>query len=116
MWRIKHFLSKIWNRPSPDSEKPENSGNAPERSGENSKILKSQDPNISSNEPNRLSPWWVEISTAQPSCVYYFGPFESAEEAQIYQPGYIEDLQAEEAEGITVAIKQCQPQILTQEY
>ncbi|MGK7875690.1 MAG: DUF1816 domain-containing protein [Xenococcaceae cyanobacterium] len=58
-------------------------------------------------------PWWVEISTAQPRCTYYFGPFDSAKEAQFYQPGYIEDLQEEGAEGIIVQIKQCQPKILT---
>ncbi|WP_124970708.1 DUF1816 domain-containing protein [Aphanothece sacrum] len=60
-------------------------------------------------------PWWVEIVTSQPRCLYYFGPFESPEEAQMNKVGYIEDLQAEAAEGITVHIKQCQPEILTQE-
>ncbi|NES84519.1 MAG: DUF1816 domain-containing protein, partial [Moorea sp. SIO2B7] len=52
----------------------------------------------------------------QPRCTYYFGPFDSFNEAQSHQPGYIEDLQEEGAEGITVEIKQCQPQILTQEW
>lgn len=60
-------------------------------------------------------PWWVEISTAQPKCIYYFGPFDSADEAQSYKPGYIEDIQAEGAIGIFVEIKQCYPQLLTQE-
>jgi hypothetical protein len=61
-------------------------------------------------------PWWVEISTAQPHCLYYFGPFESADEAQAHQPGYFEDLQIEGAQGITTTIKQGQPEILTQEW
>jgi hypothetical protein len=61
-------------------------------------------------------PWWVEIYTSQPRCLYYFGPFDSASEADYYKSGYIEDLQAEGAEGITTTIKQCRPMILTQEW
>lgn len=68
------------------------------------------------SDQNSHYPWWVEISTRQPSCLYYFGPFESSHEAQSYQPGYVEDLQMEGATGISVMIKQCQPQILTQEW
>ncbi len=60
-------------------------------------------------------PWWVEIITTYPQCLYYFGPFDSPEEARTFQSGYIEDLEAEGAEGIAVKIKQCQPQVLTQE-
>jgi hypothetical protein len=67
-------------------------------------------------EPNLLDqPWWVEITTNQPKCLYYFGPFESFAEALSHQSGYIEDLQSESAVGINSQIKQCQPQILTQE-
>ena len=67
-------------------------------------------------EPNLLDqPWWVEIATSQPKCLYYFGPFESFAEALSHQSGYIEDLQSEAAVGINTQIKQCQPQILTQE-
>ncbi len=61
-------------------------------------------------------PWWVEIYTVKPRCLYYFGPFDSMAEAKEYQSGYIEDLEKEGAEGITVAIKQCKPQELTQEW
>jgi hypothetical protein len=60
--------------------------------------------------------WWVEIYTAKPRCLYYFGPFDSEAEAKQYQSGYIEDLDNEGAEGIAVSIKQCQPQKLTQEW
>ena len=62
-------------------------------------------------------PWWVEICTQNPVCIYYFGPFDSAQEAQSYQAGYLEDLTAEKAEGITTRIKQCEkPEVLTKEW
>ena len=61
-------------------------------------------------------PWWVKILTSQPPCLYYFGPFDSAQEAISAQAGYIEDLEGEQAQGITVHIIQEQPAILTQEY
>jgi hypothetical protein len=68
------------------------------------------------SKPNFSSqPWWVEIATSQPKCLYYFGPFESFAEALSYQSGYIEDLQSESAVGINAQIKQCQPEVLTQE-
>ncbi|EKQ66754.1 protein of unknown function DUF1816 [Leptolyngbyaceae cyanobacterium JSC-12] len=57
--------------------------------------------------------WWVEIKTNSPQCVYYFGPFLSANEAENAKPGYIEDLQGEGAQGITVIVKRCKPARLT---
>ena len=57
--------------------------------------------------------WWVEIHTNNPQCTYYFGPFETALEARGLQEGYLEDLRQEQAQVITVAIKQCQPKHLT---
>ncbi len=57
--------------------------------------------------------WWLEIKTAKPQCIYYFGPFTSAQEARLYQAGYVEDLEQEQAEGITIQLKKCQPQELT---
>ena len=65
----------------------------------------------SSNSPEY--PWWIEIITTIPLCVYYFGPFESIQEAQLHQKGYVEDLIEENAQEITVEIKRCQPQYLT---
>lgn len=62
-----------------------------------------------------VSPWWVEIVTAEPKCLYYFGPFDSYEEAFSNQAGYLEDLESESAIGIATTIKQCQPEILTVE-
>jgi hypothetical protein len=57
--------------------------------------------------------WWVEITTDSPRCVYYFGPFPSAQTAQAHQNGYIEDLEQEGAQNITVQVKRCKPQNLT---
>jgi hypothetical protein len=59
-------------------------------------------------------PWWVIIQTNIPYCTYYFGPFNSAKEAQLSQYGYLEDLMDEKAHGISVQIKQSRPpQVLT---
>ena len=70
--------------------------------------------------PLRLPPisqsqllWWLEIQTAKPSCTYYFGPFASPKEARLHQAGYVEDLVQEQAEGITIQLKQCPPKELT---
>jgi hypothetical protein len=57
--------------------------------------------------------WWVEITTNSPRCTYYFGPFASHKEAATARPGYVQDLQQEEAQGISIAIKRCKPTNLT---
>ncbi len=59
------------------------------------------------------SPWWIEIRTKMPTCTYYFGPFDSLQEASFSRHGYIKDLVEEKAQGITVELKRCQPQMLT---
>lgn len=59
--------------------------------------------------------WWVEISTAKPHCIYYFGPFQNFTEAETSYPGYVEDLESEVAQGIVVNIKRCKPDVLTVE-
>jgi hypothetical protein len=56
---------------------------------------------------------WIEISTENPRCIYYFGPFFTQSEAESSQNGYIEDLKAEGAMGISVKFKRCKPQELT---
>ncbi|MBR8840605.1 MAG: DUF1816 domain-containing protein [Stigonema ocellatum SAG 48.90 = DSM 106950] len=56
--------------------------------------------------------WWIEIATEKPHCIYYFGPFICPHEAQEAQPGYIQDLEEEKAQGITLNIKQFQPKNL----
>lgn len=60
--------------------------------------------------------WWVKITTEQPHCVYYFGPFTTAVEADNAKAGYIEDLESESAQGIQVSIERCKPSQLTIEY
>ncbi len=57
--------------------------------------------------------WWVEISTDNPRCTYYFGPFDDELAAKAAQGGYIEDLEQEGARGIKVMIKRCKPSQLT---
>ncbi len=80
----------------------------------------SMDSNSSDRELNKIfndEPiefgWWLEISTAQPTAIYYFGSFDSQLEAELAKAGYIEDLKQEEAEVVTVRIKQCRPRQLT---
>lgn len=57
--------------------------------------------------------WWVEITTVNPRNSYYFGPFISAKEAGIAQPGYIEAIehQGEQIQG--VRIQQYKPTLLS---
>jgi hypothetical protein len=57
--------------------------------------------------------WWVEITTQEPKCVYYFGPFASVEDADQSQTGYLEDLAQEGAKGVAVVVKRCKPKQLT---
>ncbi len=57
---------------------------------------------------------WIKITTADPPCLYYFGPFLSEQEAQEHQPQFLQDLQEEGAEGIEAEILQCpRPEQLT---
>ena len=58
-------------------------------------------------------PYWIEITTKSPFCIYYFGPFDSYIEAKTMQSGYVEDLEGEKATGISVEIKRCMPTKLT---
>ena len=58
-------------------------------------------------------PWWVKNETQAPTCLYYFGPFDSEQEAEELQSGYIEDLVCEGAQNIETVIKEENPKILT---
>jgi Domain of unknown function (DUF1816) len=67
-----------------------------------------------SNSLNLLGlAWWVEVTTDSPRCTYYFGPFESAEVADLHHSGYIEDLAEEGAQNIVWQIRRCKPKELT---
>lgn len=57
--------------------------------------------------------WWLEVFTTQPWCTYYFGPFESLQEAASAQDGYIEDLLTENAGRVTAQIIWGSPKELT---
>ncbi|MBD0362189.1 MAG: DUF1816 domain-containing protein [Coleofasciculus sp. C3-bin4] len=56
---------------------------------------------------------WVEIVTDSPRCTYYFGPFVSEQEAHAAKSGYVEDLENEGAQGISVTVRRCKPTNLT---
>lgn len=62
---------------------------------------------------NIVQQYWIEVTTAKPSCIYYFGPFLTYQGAKLSQTGFIEDLENENAEDIKAEIKRCQPQELT---
>ncbi len=66
-----------------------------------------------SDHSQRTWGWWVELHTDRPDCLYYFGPFSSAAEAENSVQGYIQDLSDEGAENITVQVKRCKPSQLT---
>ena len=53
--------------------------------------------------------WWIEIVTNNPSYIYYFGVFKSYYEAEWHKDGYIEDLEEEKAEIISIHIELRQP-------
>ncbi|MFW6357836.1 MAG: DUF1816 domain-containing protein [Chroococcales cyanobacterium] len=59
--------------------------------------------------------WWIQVVTESPSCIYYFGPFTSAKLAHKHLFGYLEDLEQEEANIVSVDIKQTQPKVFTVE-
>jgi hypothetical protein len=61
----------------------------------------------------QAKPWWIEVTTAQPACTYYFGPYAKKAEAVSSQGGFVEDLLAENAAGIHVNIEPMQPEHLT---
>ena len=56
---------------------------------------------------------WVEITTANPKCTYFFGPFAGTQEAEVAKAGYVEDLLGEDARIISIEIKRCKPKELT---
>ncbi|HEY9852257.1 MAG TPA: DUF1816 domain-containing protein [Leptolyngbyaceae cyanobacterium] len=58
-------------------------------------------------------PWWAEITTVKPCCIYYFGPFQELIEAKNASFGYVEDLKTEASQVIEVTLKRCQPDVLT---
>ena len=64
------------------------------------------------SDQSKLS-WWVEISTSVPRRTYYFGPFDSQQEARLSRAGYVKKLYQQETGDIVALVKHCQPDILT---
>lgn len=62
---------------------------------------------------NKNQKWWVKVETQAPLCTYYFGPFDSVQEAESYQGDYIQDLREEGAQGISYVIEKTCPRQLT---
>lgn len=61
------------------------------------------------NEPSgssRRGEWWVEVDTDSPKRTYYFGPYDSREEASDNTTSYIRDLEKKGAKKISINIKQ----------
>ncbi len=59
---------------------------------------------------------WLKITTSQPPCTYYFGPFINQAEAERHKHAYIQDLEKEGAVGITVSFERGHtPKSLTEE-
>jgi hypothetical protein len=57
--------------------------------------------------------WRIEILTAQPLCLYYFGAFTSHRKVQQLKAGFIEDLLLESATILSANMLFCQPSQLT---
>jgi Domain of unknown function (DUF1816) len=68
---------------------------------------------IQLNSPVNELGWWIEILTAQPQCLYYFGAFTSHQEVNQMKAGFIEDLLLESATILSATIRFCQPSQLT---
>ena len=51
------------------------------------------------------TPWWIKVTTAEPNCIYYFGPYDSQSEAMGAKPGFIEDLEQEGAVQIEASFQ-----------
>ncbi|AFZ46319.1 protein of unknown function DUF1816 [Cyanobacterium stanieri PCC 7202] len=56
---------------------------------------------------------WIKITTENPRCTYYFGPFLTEKEARNNQQGYIDDLLEEGAKEIKTLIRRFKPTELT---
>jgi len=57
--------------------------------------------------------WWIEIFTAHPACIYYFGVFEHPHHAEAALPECINDLLDEGAKGLVSRIDYHSPIDLT---
>lgn len=65
------------------------------------------------SEKQRAKSWWVRITTTHPEYTYYFGPFERRAIAHQKLPGFVQDLQAENACIAYSGVEWCNPPQLT---
>ncbi len=72
-----------------------------------------QNRGLSLTQSDQAWGWWVELHTTQPDYTYYFGPFSSTGQAERSKLGYIQDLESENAKGITAKVLWCKPKQLT---
>lgn len=56
---------------------------------------------------------WINLTTENPRCTYYFGPFLTKKEARENQQGYIDDLLEEGAKEIKISMRRFKPTELT---
>jgi len=68
---------------------------------------------LQSDHPIYDLDWWIEILTALPLCLYYFGSFTTRQEAESLKQGFIEDLFLENALIIGINIRFFRPKQLT---
>ncbi|MEG4073896.1 DUF1816 domain-containing protein [Microcoleus sp. Pol14C2] len=54
----------------------------------------------------RRGEWWVEVETDSPKRTYYFGPYDSRQEASNSSNRYIRDLENKGAKKISINIKE----------
>ena len=57
--------------------------------------------------------WWIEIFTAHPACIYYFGVFEDTETAAAALSEFTEDLLNKDITGLAARIHFHSPHELT---
>ncbi len=57
--------------------------------------------------------WWIEVFTALPACIYYFGAFENCELAEAAMPAFINDLINKGARGVIARVDFHRPIDLT---
>ena len=68
---------------------------------------------IQANQSTHELGWWIEIMTARPLYLYYFGAFATQEEALASQAGFIQDLMQENAQILSINMQFCQPRQVT---
>lgn len=64
-------------------------------------------------ETNNQLAWWLEIFTAEPLGIYYFGSFDNRLQAEWAKPIYIKNLEELGYKVLDSSIKQCQPRDLS---